>query len=259
VGARRASYYGLEQARRFGQLLAQAGLIVVSGLARGIDSAAHRGALDVAGRTIAVLGNGLAEVYPPEHRPLADQIAASGALLSELPMRTAPDSANFPRRNRLIAGMGLGVLVVEAGKNSGALITARLANDYNREVFAVPGRIDLPNSRGTNGLIRDGQAKLVIDLEDILDELGPVGQSLLGKEVHDVTTLPSRPVPATLSSTEKQVLAVLSRHEAMPIESICQLSGATPAQAASALTMLQLKGAVRHLPGSLFISLVDQS
>ena len=257
VGSRRGSHYGLEQARRFGQLLGQAGLTVVSGLARGIDSAAHRGALDADGRTIAVLGNGLSAIYPPEHVELAAQIAASGAVVSELPMATAPEAGHFPRRNRIIAGIGLGVLVIEGAKNSGALITARLANEYNREVFALPGRVDLPNSLGTNALIRDGQAKLVVGLEDILDELGDAGAVLAGKEVRDATEAPLRPPPANLSDTEKKVLAVLARDEAIGLDAICELARLDPAQTASALTMLQLKGAAKQLPGSLFISLVQ--
>lgn len=259
VGSRRATHYGHEQARRFGQLLGQAGLTVVSGLARGIDSAAHRGALDVDGRTIAVLGNGLADIYPPEHRPLADEIAAHGAVITELPMTTAPEAGNFPKRNRIIAGLGLGVLVIEGARNSGALITARLANEYNREVFALPGRVDLPNSTGPNTLIRNSHAKLITCLEDILDELGEAGAVLAGKEVKDATALPAaRPAPANLSETEKQVLAVLTRDEAVAIDAVCQLAKLEPAQVASALTTLQLKGAVKQLPGSVFISLVQR-
>lgn len=259
VGSRRATHYGHEQARRFGQLLGQVGLTVVSGLARGIDSAAHRGALDVDGRTIAVLGNGLADIYPPEHRPLADEIAAHGAVITELPMTTAPEAGNFPKRNRIIAGLGLGVLVIEGARNSGALITARLANEYNREVFALPGRVDLPNSSGPNTLIRNSHAKLITCLEDILDELGEAGAVLAGKEVKDATALPAaRPAPANLSETEKQVLAVLTRDEAVAIDAVCQLAKLEPAQVASALTTLQLKGAVKQLPGSVFISLVQR-
>jgi len=259
VGSRRATHYGHEQARRFGQLLGQAGLTVVSGLARGIDSAAHRGALDVDGRTIAVLGNGLADIYPPEHRPLADEIATNGAVLTELPMTTAPEAGNFPKRNRIIAGLGLGVLVIEGARNSGALITARLANEYNREVFALPGRVDLPNSTGPNTLIRNSHAKLITCLEDILDELGEAGAVLAGKEVKDATALPAaRPAPANLSETEKQVLAVLTRDEAVAIDAVCQLAKLEPAQVAGALTTLQLKGAVKQLPGSVFISLVQR-
>ncbi|MEW6252754.1 MAG: DNA-processing protein DprA [Planctomycetota bacterium] len=180
VGTRRCTIYGSEQARRFGELLAGAGFTVVSGLARGIDAFAHHGAVDAGGRSIAVMGRGLTEIYPPQNRPLADKLLESGAWISELPMRAAVRATNFPGRNRIIAGMTLGTLVVEAGQRSGALITARLASEYNREVFAVPGRAQDPMSFGTNGLIRDGAAKLVTCLEDILDGLGEVGRRMGG-------------------------------------------------------------------------------
>ncbi|MCG3129014.1 MAG: hypothetical protein CHACPFDD_03910 [Phycisphaerae bacterium] len=178
VGSRQCTIYGSEQARRFGELLAGAGFTVVSGLARGIDSFAQHGALDAGGRSIGVLGCGLDEVYPPENKSLADRVTACGALLSELPIGAAVQRGNFPPRNRIIAGMTLGTLVVEAAHRSGALITARLASEYNRELFAVPGRVQDPMSMGANALIRDGGAKLVTCLEDILDALGEVGTAL---------------------------------------------------------------------------------
>ncbi len=181
VGSRRCSIYGGEQARRFGELLAGVGLTVVSGLARGIDSFAHLGALDAGGRCVAVLGCGLHEIYPPENLALAQRVAACGALLSELPMETAVRATNFPARNRIIAGMALGTLVVEAAARSGALITARLASEYNREVFAIPGRVQDASAIGVNKLIRDGGAKLVTCLEDVLDELQEVGRALAGR------------------------------------------------------------------------------
>ncbi|MCK4342984.1 MAG: DNA-processing protein DprA, partial [Phycisphaerae bacterium] len=175
VGSRRCTIYGSEQARRFGELLAGAGFTVVSGLARGIDAFAQHGAVDAGGRSIAVMGCGLTDVYPPENRALAEKVLESGFWLSELPMQAAVRSENFPGRNRIIAGMTLGTVIVEAAQRSGALITARLASEYNREVFAIPGRIQDPMSQGTNALIRDGSAKLTTCLEDILDELGEVG------------------------------------------------------------------------------------
>jgi DNA processing protein len=178
VGARRGTLYGREQAHRFGYQLAQRGMTIISGLARGVDGESHKGALAAGGRTLAVLGNGLATIYPPEHRELADRIVENGALISELPMATAPDSSNFLPRNRLIAGLSLGVLVVEAARRSGALSTAARASEYNREVFAVPGRVDSEYSAGTNAVIRDQHAKLVTCADDILDELGEVGESL---------------------------------------------------------------------------------
>ena len=178
VGSRRCTIYGSEQARRFGELLAGAGFTVVSGLARGIDSFAHHGAVEAGGRAIAVLGNGLTGIYPPENQALAEKILENGAWFSELPMKASVRRENFPVRNRIIAGMSLGTLVVEAATRSGALITARLASDYNREVFAVPGRLQEPMAEGVNALIRDGIAKLVTGLDDILEGLGEVGYQL---------------------------------------------------------------------------------
>lgn len=182
VGSRRCSIYGSEQARRFGELLAGAGFTVISGLARGIDAFAQHGALDAGGRSIAVLGNGLVDIYPPENRSLAERLLEHGAWVSELPMASPVRATNFPGRNRIIAGMSLGVIVVEAAARSGALITARLASEYNREVFAVPGRIQDPMSIGTNDMIRRGHAKLTTCLEDILDELGDIGTAMRGDD-----------------------------------------------------------------------------
>src|SRR5581483_4699983 len=160
VGTRRATSYGRQVAEQLGGALAQAGVTVVSGLARGIDGCAHRAALAAGGRTIAVLGHGLDTVYPPEHARLAEEIAASGALVSEFPLGTRPDAPNFPRRNRILAGLARATVVVEAGLNSGALITADCALEQGREVFAVPGSILSPSSKGTNALIKDGARPL---------------------------------------------------------------------------------------------------
>lgn len=178
VGSRNCTIYGSEQARRFGELLAGAGFTVVSGLARGIDAFAHHGAVDAGGRSIAVLGSGLDTIYPPENKPLSNKIIEHGCLISELPIRSAVLANNFPPRNRIIAGLSLGVLVVEAAHRSGSLITARLATEYNREVFAIPGRVQDPMSIGTNRLIGLGGAKLVTCLDDILDGLGEVGRKI---------------------------------------------------------------------------------
>jgi len=174
VGSRRSTPYGMRIAERLAAALARVGLTVVSGLARGIDAAAHRGALKAGGRTLAVLANGLAQVYPPEHEALAREIAApgAGAVLSEMPMRQAPLAGLFPQRNRLISGLSLGVVVVEATPRSGSLSTAHHAMEQNREVFAVPGPVDSLPSQGCHRLIRDG-AKLVETVDDILEELGP--------------------------------------------------------------------------------------
>jgi DNA processing protein len=171
VGTRRASRYGQQQAERLAAGLARAGVTVVSGLARGIDAAAHRGALNASGRTIAVLASGVLNVFPPEHAELADKVAASGAVVSETAPTMPPLAGMFPQRNRIISGLSLGVIVVEAADRSGALITARHAMEQGREVFAVPGQIDSPGSSGPHRLLRDG-AKLVTCVDDVLEELG---------------------------------------------------------------------------------------
>lgn len=254
VGSRRSTLYGREQAYRFGYQLAQRGMTVVSGLARGIDGESHKGALAAGGRTLAVLGNGLASVYPPEHRELADRVAAGGALISELPMTTPPDTGNFLPRNRLIAGLSLGVLVVEAARRSGALSTAARASEYNREVFAVPGRVDSDYSVGTNALIRDQHAKLVTSADDILDELGEVGQTLRGTD--EETEAEGEPnlfhVQPTLSGDEQAVCAKLD-HDPRSVDQLAAAAGLPESRVASTLIMLQLKGLARQLPGNLFV------
>lgn len=169
VGSRRASFYGLSLAEKFAFQLSENGFTIISGLARGIDSRAHQGALKYKGRTLAVIGSGLNNLYPSENQALAEKIAQNGAVISEFPLQTPPFKQNFPRRNRLISGLSLGVLVVEAARNSGALITADFALEQGREVFALPGKIDSDTSFGTNALIKDG-AKLVSAVEDILEE-----------------------------------------------------------------------------------------
>ncbi len=169
VGSRRASVYGREEARRFAFDLGSSGFTIVSGLARGIDTYAHRGALEAKAKTVAVLGNGLYSIYPEENKRLAEKIAESGCIVSEFSLKTAPLRQNFPQRNRIISGLSLGVLVVEAAQKSGALITVNYALEQNREVFAVPGRIDSPVGKGVNSLIKQG-AKLVENIDDILEE-----------------------------------------------------------------------------------------
>ena len=170
VGARRASYYGLNTARHLAREIGNYGLTVISGLARGVDTSAHQGALGGQGRTIAVFGCGLDRIYPPENKKLVEEIIKNGAVITEFPFGTPPFKQNFPKRNRIISGLSLGVVVIEAGRYSGSLITARLATEQGREVFSVPGRIDAVTSQGTNVLIKQG-AKPVLELEDIIEEI----------------------------------------------------------------------------------------
>jgi len=255
VGARRCTTYGREQSRRLGYQLASHGLTVVSGLARGVDEESHKGALQAGGRTVAVLGNGLSRIYPPENKELANRISRQGAVVSELPMTVSPEGKNFLPRNRLIAGMALGVLVVEAARRSGSLTTARLAAEYNREVFALPGRVDNPCAQGTNALIRDQHAKLITCVEDILSELGPAGETLrlpddgapAGRREEESASLPEG-----LSDTEQVVLEVLGRDE-VSIEQIAERTGEPAARVAATLITLQLRGLARQLPGNLFV------
>ncbi len=235
VGTRRPTVYGRQVTEEIVTGLAQNKITIVSGLAKGIDSTAHRSALAAGGRTVAVMGGGLDTVYPAENTGLAREVMKSGALLSEYHPGTRPRPENFPRRNRIMSGTSLGVLVVEAGENSGALITARLALEQNREVFAVPGSILSPASRGTNHLIQDG-AKLVADYTDILEELNltAVAEQLETKEI-----LPS-------SETESLLLRKLGA-EPIHIDEVCRLSGLSIATVSSTLAMMELKGMVKQV------------
>ncbi|HNX27063.1 MAG TPA: DNA-processing protein DprA, partial [Phycisphaerae bacterium] len=232
---------------RFGGLLGRAGFTVISGGARGIDTAAHRGAFYSGGRTIIVQGTGLANPYPRENVPFFDTILAggSGAMISELPMRTTPGPGNFPARNRIISGMSLGVIVVEAGLPSGALITAREALEQNREVFAVPGRVDSPQSTGTHQLLRDG-ATLAADLDDILKNLGQVGAELDRRE-----PLPSPVKPQNLTPTQDALYSLLAE-KAMTLDELCRATSGQPGQIAGDLTLLALRGAITQQPGNVF-------
>jgi len=246
VGARRCTHYGLEQAERFAELLGRAGFTVVSGGARGIDTAAHRGALAAGGRTIAVMGCGLERTYPSENDKLFARVVAEGrgAIVSELPMRTDVRAGNFHSRNRVISGLSLGVLVIEAAQRSGSLITARLAAEQGRIVFALPGRVDSPMSRGTNELIRDGVI-LVQDLDDLLEHLGPVGEKMRPEEPE------APPLPTALTDEETKLLEALTGSE-LPLDDLVRRTGLTTAKAAASLTMLVLKGAVVQKPGNVF-------
>ena len=245
VGARRASQYGVTQAERFAAGLASVGVTVVSGLARGIDAAAHRGALKAGGRSLAVVGNGLGKIYPNEHRELAQTITEHGAVLSELPIATPPTRGNFPPRNRIISALSLGVVVVEAARRSGAIITAKWANEQGKQVFAVPGPVDSPTSRGPHQLIRDG-AKLVESCQDVLEELGPFGLGMSEEEAtEDARTL-------AMTQQEKRIFNVLSTRP-KTIDEIMAEVGLPANIVNSTLMIMEIKRWVRQLAGKRFV------
>ncbi len=248
VGSRQCTQYGLEQADRFSQMLARAGFTLVSGGARGIDAAAHRGALAAGGRTIAVMGCGLCQSYPPENRELFEQIVAGGhgALVSELPMKTAVLAGNFPTRNRIISGLSLGVLVVEAARRSGSLITARVAAEQGRQVFALPGRVDSISSQGTNELIRGGVI-LAQNLQDILEHMGEVA----AKVAPEQQAPPEPLLTAALNEVEKGLAALLSDGP-LGVDELARRSGLESGKVMSAMTMLMLKGLVAQRAGNIF-------
>lgn len=244
VGARRASAYGRDVARQLAEELAHAGVTIVSGLARGIDGAAHEGALRANGCTVAVLGSGIDVIYPSEHRALAEQLVASGTLLSERPIGSAPLPGNFPARNRILAGMTQGTVVIEAAKRSGSLITARLANEAGREVFAVPGRVDSPLSYGSHLMIRDG-ATLVRGVEDVLEQIAP---ALRARAVGDPTVGTSPAPIANASSLASTVLAMLANGP-LAIDDLIRQSDRPAPEILAEMLDLELRGAVRKLPG----------
>lgn len=257
VGARRASVYGTTVAEKFSCQLAEMGITIVSGLARGIDTAAHRGSLLARGRTLAILGCGLAEIYPPENRELYDKVAQNGAIISEFPMLTGPYAFNFPRRNRIISGLALGVLVVEATQRSGALITSDFALDQGREVFAVPGRVDTSYALGTHQLIKSG-AKLVSSVEDILEELAPrlrkfapaASPPSAAQAGHAADSTRDVSTPA-LSKTEQKILSILRRHP-IGLEEIALQSEEKVETVMPVLLTLELKRLITQWPGKFF-------
>ncbi|HEX4053636.1 MAG TPA: DNA-processing protein DprA [Tepidisphaeraceae bacterium] len=253
VGSRRCTHYGREQAERFGALLAQAGFTIISGGARGVDSAAHRGALSSpSGRTISVLGCGVDIAYPPENHALFDQIAGRGAVLSEFPLSSPPLRENFPRRNRIISGLSRGVLVVEADVASGALITARQACDsHNRPVFAIPGRIDNAMSAGPHALIRDG-AVLVTALEDIVDNLGPLPHPITSPapEVPVTEEIPASPV--MLDDRQQRILQGIDL-DPTQLDTIIARTDLPAEIVMQELTMLTLRGVVKRVDGQAYV------
>jgi DNA processing protein len=240
VGSRYPTTYGKLAAERIAMGLGGRGITVVSGLARGVDSCAHRGALSGGGRTIGVLGCGIDIIYPSENRELFDQVAAQGAVLTEFPLGTPPDSDHFPIRNRVISGLSLGVAVVEATRRSGSLITARFALEQGRDVYAVPGNVDSARSEGTNRLIKEG-AKLVTRAEDILEEILPLREQAPLEA----------PQPPKLSEEETKVFSVLSR-EPRHIDEVISKSAFSSAKVSAILLALELAGHIKQLPGMRF-------
>jgi DNA processing protein len=242
VGSRQCTPYGRKVAQRLAADLVRAGYTIISGMARGIDGAAHRGALDAGGRTLAVLAGGLSRIYPPEHADLAREVESSGAVLSEAAMRQDPMAGMFPARNRLISGLSRGVVIIEAAERSGALITAEHAAEQGRSVFAVPGPVDSEASSGTLRLIRDG-AILVRSAEDILEDLDGVAA---------VASAPKPPpMPAGLDATQQRLwefLAGRPRH----VDEMAQQLGLAVPQITGALMMLEMKKIVRRLPGNQY-------
>ncbi|GAB7541461.1 DNA-processing protein DprA [Cupriavidus sp. 8B] len=238
VGARSATVQGVEDARRFARVLSGAGLAVVSGLALGIDGAAHEGALEGTGGTVAVIGTGADLVYPARHRDLAHRIASHGAIVSEFALGMPGRSHHFPQRNRIIAALARGVLVVEAAARSGSLITARLAAEMGREVYAIPGSIHAPLSKGCHLLIRQG-AKLVETAQDVLEELGMAGDA-------------ARPVaPAPMPALD-DVLGLTLTHDPVTLDALCARTALPPEQVVASLLALELAGAVERLPGNVY-------
>jgi DNA processing protein len=243
VGSRRASIYGLSAADKFAYGLSEKGVTIVSGLARGIDTYAHRGALKQGGRTIAVIGSGFRNLYPEENLRLSEEIAQNGAVISEFPLDTQPLPQNFPRRNRVISGLSQGVLVVEAGRNSGALITADFALEQGREVFCLPGEIDSVTSFGTNTLIKEG-AKLVTGLEDILEEL--VSTGCVNKQNEKILTAQG------LGEEEGRVYGLLTQ-EALQIDELAEKTNMDIPRISGILLQLRFKKLVKELPGRQYI------
>jgi DNA processing protein len=246
VGTRRITAYGRQIAEEIAGSLALNGITIVSGLARGADAVAHQAALNNRGRTLAILGNGVDRIYPPEHRRLAEQIMAQGALISDYPPGTAPEATNFPPRNRIISGLAQAVIVVEAGEKSGALITAAFAIEQGRELFAVPGNIHAPRSKGTNLLIREG-AHILLDTQDVLEilNLAQVSQHRAAR-----TVLPA-------DGIEAQIYTLLGR-EPMHVDQIRNQSDLPIEQVSATLTLMELKGMIRQVGNMHYVAVFEE-
>lgn len=243
VGTRNPSNYGKIQAERFAAGISSHNIAITSGLARGIDTVSHRAVLKSKGRTIAVVGSGLDVIYPPENKGLFDEIAESGLILSEFEPGSKPDAQNFPRRNRIISGLSLGILVIETKQTGGAMITASFALDQNREVFAVPGNIGSLQSEGTNLLIQKGEAKLVVNPDDLIQELGIKLKPLIGKNI---------PKPdVSLNMFEEKIVQNLGP-EPIQIDKIAELSSMSTSDCLVYLLSLEFKGVVKQFPGKMF-------
>lgn len=242
VGSRHCSLYGRQQAERLAGGLARAGVTVVSGLARGIDGAAHKGALDAGGRTIAVLATGVVKIYPPEHAALAEEVIQAGVLISEAPLEQAAVRGIFPQRNRVISGLSMAVIIVEATRTSGSLHTARHALEQGREVFAMPGRIDSPASEGCHDLIRDG-ATLVRNVDDVLQSLGP-----LSAPVQTATETVHDPRELTLNEIERQILNLITA-DPLHIDEVLRSASIDASRVLQTVTILEMKRFIRRLPG----------
>lgn len=249
VGTRKASRYGLEIAKKLAEGLASLGITIVSGLALGIDTAAHKGAVEAKGRTLAVLGSGVDVVYPPQNRDLAAEIEQNGAVISEFPLGTKSEKGNFPRRNRIISGLSIGVIVVEGHYDSGAMITAKYALDQGREVFAVPGNVQLEQSKGPHWLIKQG-AKLVESIDDVLEDLNMIVDSRM---TNDKCQMSNEGINySELNEEEKKIMLVMSQ-EPKHLDNISTETGLSTSQVSGLLMMLEIKKAVRQLPGKMFV------
>jgi len=249
VGSRSASPYGVKVARDLCRALAALGFTVVSGMARGIDGEAHQATLAAGGRTVAVLGSGVDVVYPGEHQSLYHDISSSGAVVSELPMGTRPLAHHFPARNRIISGLSLGVVVVEATEKSGSLITGRLATEQGREVFAVPGQAGASRSRGAHQLIREG-AKLVDDVDDIVEEIAPQ----LSSRDRTRSLSAKMELPADMGLEAKKILELI-QSAPLQIDELIEGSGLSPAKVSEVLLSLEISGFLRQLPGKRFMAM----